>query len=154
MNTLDVQTIVQKYVDAWNDSGRDQMWVNLAAPGDHLNIPGVEFGSQDSAHAGMELPIRAHLIVLNKAMRTESLLTTFLHEYGHALYRVENPGNFDSVESEVSAIRHSLKALDAEGLPELARQEAAAVMDMTSSEPYRSAVERLKGDPLWQKYAT
>lgn len=153
MDYSKAQTIVGKYVGAWNSTSRDPMWVILATPGDSINIPNVTFGNHDSVHAGMELPVRAQLIVLNKAMRPESLLSTFLHEYGHALYRVENPNAFNHIESEIFAIRHSLQALEAEGCQDLACQEAQTVIQMASAEPYRSAVERLQDDQLWRKYS-
>lgn len=152
MDVSETQRIVSRYVAAWNRAGRDPMWVYLVSPGEQINVPGVSFGDQGSSHAGMELAVRAQVIVLNKAMRAESLLTTFLHEYGHALYRSSRPEPFDRVESEAFAIRHSLQALEAEGQAELAFQEAAAVAQMASAEPYLSAVARLRDEPLWQKY--
>jgi hypothetical protein len=152
MEVSEAQAIVSKYTAAWEHAGRDRMWVVLASPGEPVNIPGISFGDQGSSHAGMEVAVRAHVIVLNKAMRAESLLSTFLHEYGHALYRSAQPDPFDPIESEAFAIKHSLQALESGGLSVLAFQEASAVAQMASVEPYRSAVARLCNEPLWQKY--
>ena len=154
MDAQEARAIVGRYVNEWNATKRDPMWVTLATPGDQGNVPGVTFGDQGSAHAGMELPIRANLIVLNKAMLPGSLLSTFLHEYGHALYRVAHSDVFDPIQSEVFAIRYSLQALETEGLQWLALDEAAAVARMASDEPYASAVAKLRDDPFWQKYAS
>jgi hypothetical protein len=91
--------------------------------------------------------------VLNAAMVPESLLSAFLHEYGHAEYRITHQDKYDEIASEVTAIRRSLELLGNEGFPELAYREAANVKEMTDSEPYKSAVARLVNDPLWVKYA-
>lgn len=148
------QAIVQKYVNAWNQvSGRPSMWVLCASPGQTLAIPGVTFGASEQLCAGMELPLNAHLIVLHSAMTPESTLRTFLHEYGHAIYRIDHSQHFDPIDSEVAAIRHSLLALDNEGLTSLAREEVTAIISMGSFEPYASAIQRLTMDDLWRTYS-
>ncbi len=154
MTLEEVQSIIDRYVRSWNAEEQPfPLWVVLANPGDSLQIPGIAFGSRDQPVAGMEVPVRAHLIVLNKNMRPESLLSTFLHEFGHARYRVLHKGSFQSVDSEVAAISHSLESLASEGLHDLARQEARAVVEMGIAEPYKSAIEQLAALPLWVKYA-
>lgn len=154
MTVEEVKAIVQKYVDSWNAAGnRPPLWVVLAEPGEDIRIPHVTFGSRDKPSAGMELPVHAHLIVLHKGMRPESLLPTFLHEFGHAQYRVSVPEPFDHVASEVAAIAHSLESLARENLDDLAYQEARAIVEMSSAEPYRSAIQRLASHQLWVKYS-
>lgn len=150
MTLEQVQPIVQKYVNEWNAQNPNYpMWVVLAKPGDPLNIPGAMFPQNK---AGMEQPIHAHLIVLNKNMVAESILTTFTHEYGHALYRRAHVHDFNEIDSEVAAIRSSLTILPKEGFEPLAYREAKAINEMADKEPDKSAVEKLKTDPLWRKY--
>ncbi len=97
-----VQPIVQKYVDDWNRRNPQYpLWVSLAPPGDAIIVPGVTFSTTASPRAGMELPIHAHLVVINKSMVPESILQTFTHEYGHAQYRVAHPKDFQEVDSEM-----------------------------------------------------
>lgn len=154
MTPQEVQAIVDRYVQSWNAGEQPfPLWVVLANPGDSLQIPGIAFGTRDQPVAGMEVPVRAHLIVLNKNMPPEKLLTTFLHEFGHARYRVSHTGSFSSVDSEVAAIFHSLESLASEGLHDLARQEARAVVAMGIAEPYKSAIEQLAAQPLLMKYS-
>jgi len=150
MTSEQVQAIVQKYVNEWNTENPNYpMWIVLAGPGDPLNIPGATFPQNT---AGMEQPINAHLIVLNKNMVAESILTTFAHEYGHAVYRRGHTHNFNDVDSEVAAIRSSLTILPKEDLEPLAYREAKAINEMAAKEPYKSAVQRLESDSLWRKY--
>jgi hypothetical protein len=151
---LQVREIVGRYVNRWNaDSSRSPLWVVLASPGDSVQIPGITFGKVGDAKAGMEIPLNAHLIVLNKAMRPESLLTTFFHELGHAEYRLANKGRFSDIDSEASAILFSLGTLAKENLEDLAVQEAKAVCEMGASEPYKSAIAIIDKDRTWQRYS-
>jgi len=84
MTLEQVHSIVQKYAEQWNrQNPKYPLWVALASPGDPVNIPGATFGTSDNPQAGMELPVCAHVIVINKSMVPESILTTFTHEYGH-----------------------------------------------------------------------
>ena len=150
----DVGRIIKKYTDLWNsDPKHTPMWVVAASRGDSIQIPGVRFSEENSPHAGMSLAVRAELIILNRAMVPESLLSTFLHEYGHTLFRDEHGPNPSEVASEVEAIRFSLEALVAEGFDEMAYREANNVKQMAGKEPYKSAVACLQTDPLWRKYA-
>lgn len=153
---VQLQQLIAKYQQAWDAAHpAAPLYIVGAAPGDIINLPGgVTFGAKGQQAAGMELPVAAcHLIVLNKAMVPESMLSTFLHEYGHARYRVTHVGNFDGIDAEAAAIMHSLEALEAEGFPDVARREAKAVVDMAGAEPYASAVQRIKDDPIWKRYA-
>lgn len=154
MDAQTVQAIVQRYVDRWNAKHRDvPLWVSLANPGDAIAIPGVTFARAGHAVAGMHQSIRAELIVLHKSIVPESLLTTFLHEYGHLEYRATAGEAWNEVASEVEAIRFSIEALDVEGFPDLAARETAAILEMSGAEPYKSAVDVLQGVPVWQRYA-
>jgi hypothetical protein len=149
-----IQPIVQKYVSDWNSQNPEYpLWVFLVSPGDPINIPGVSFGTTENPKAGMELSIKAHLIVINKLMVPDSILTTFTHEYGHAQYRLAHLNDFNEVDSEVAAVRSSLTILPKEGFDYLAHREAKAVREMAREQPYRGAVERLSADPLWKRYA-
>lgn len=149
-----VQPIIQKYVHQWESLyPKRQMWVSLAAPGDPINIPGVTFGTPAKPVAGMEQPINATVIVLNKTMTPDSILTTFTHEYGHAEYQEAHPNDSQEIDSEVAAVKSSLTLLPREGFEYLAYKEAKAVKEMSKDEPYRSAVQRLATDPLWIKYS-
>jgi hypothetical protein len=150
-----VQLIVQKYVNDWNNQNPKYfLWVCLANPGDSINIPGVRFGAPEKPMAGMEVPIDSQmLIVINKNMLPESILQTFTHELGHALYRLAHPNDFQIVDSEVAAVHSSLTILPREGFESLAYREAKAFQEMANDEPYRSALERISNDPLWRKYA-
>lgn len=149
-----VQPIVQKYVDEWKGHNPQYpLWVSLASPGDSINVPGVTFSTTASPKAGMELAIHAHLIVINRSMVPESILTTFTHEYGHAQYRIVHPNDFREVDSEIAPIKSSLIILPSEGFEYLAYREASAFKEMAREEPYRSAVQRLAAYPLWRKYS-
>ncbi|MEI7827947.1 MAG: hypothetical protein WCI87_09185 [Euryarchaeota archaeon] len=120
MTLADIQPLLTKYTAQWNaDTRKSPLWVVDANPGDPLNIPGVTFGDIHDPKAGMELPIKAQLIVINQAMVPESILTTFLHEYGHALYRYSASEVWDPIDSEAEAIRFTLVALDSENLAQL-----------------------------------
>jgi hypothetical protein len=155
MTLEQAQLVVQKYVEPWNRSiGRIPLWVYLAKPGGSINIPGVTFGmtADPEKIAGMHYHLHAYLIVLREGMLPESIVTTFFHEYGHAQYELGH-AVVDIIESEVAAIRSSLELCVVEGIEELAYREAEAVRAMAVDEPYRSAVERLKGDALWRKYS-
>jgi hypothetical protein len=149
-----VQPIIQKYVHLWETlNPKRPMWVSLAGPGDPVNVPGVRFGTPEKPVAGMENQITAVLIIINKNMIPDSILTTFTHEYGHAEYREAHPNNFQEIDSEVAAVKSSLTILPKEGFVYLAYKEAKAVKEMSKDEPYRSAVQRLANDPLWTKYS-
>jgi len=154
MTLADIQPLLTRYTAQWNsDTHKLPLWVIGANPGDPINIPGVTFGDIHDPKAGMELPIKVQLIVINKAMVPESILTTFLHEYGHALYRFSSSETWNEIDSEVEAIRFTLVALDAENLMHLAYREARAVKDMSYKEPYKSAVTKLAKYPIWRKYS-
>lgn len=153
VTTEDVQRLIKKYTDTWNSDPKNvPLWVVPAAPGNAIGIPGVTF-SPDNPKAGMNVPVHAHLIVLNKSMVPESLLSTFFHEYGHAKYEVAHQLHPDEIASEMEAIRYSLEALTSEGFTDLAYREAENVKQMANAEPYKTAVARLATDPLWKKYA-
>jgi len=150
----EVEGIVKSHVAVWNsDPANPPLWVVLASPGDAIQIPGVTFGNMGDGKAGMELPIRAQLIILNHHMVPESLLSTFLHEYGHAVYRNSQPKDWNEIDSEVEAIRYALKALADHGLDDLAYREAEVIKQMAGQEPYKSAVAKLADLELWRKYA-
>ena len=154
MSIADIQPLMKKYTDQWDaDKKKPPLWVIGANPGDRIQIPGVTFGEVLDSKAGMELPIKVQLLVINKAMVPESILTTFLHEYGHALYRYTSSGEGNPIDSETEAIRFSLAALDAENLGYLAYREAEAAKKMSYQDPYKSAVMRLSKDPMWKKYS-
>jgi hypothetical protein len=151
-----VQPIVQRYVNDWNSRNRSPkypLWVILAGPGDPINIPGATFGTLENPKAGMEFPVNAHLILINKGMMPESILTTFTHEYGHAQYRLAHQNDFQEVDSEVAAVKSSLTILPKEGFEYLAYREAKAIKEIAKEEPYRGALQRLSTDPVWIKYA-
>jgi hypothetical protein len=140
----EVQRIIAKYTNAWNSNKNSRpLWVVGANPGDSIQIPGITFGTKENTVAGMSIPVRAQLIVLNQQMVPESLLQTFLHEYGHSRYSLEHREPIDEIASEAAAIRFSLEALTTEGYPALAYREASAVQVMGTKEPYKSAVNRL-----------
>jgi hypothetical protein len=156
MTREEVQLILQKYVNIWNGANRGcHLWVALAYPGDAITIPDITFGMTKDPQrvAGMNVLVHIQLIVLREDMTPENLLTTFFHEYGHACYEREHSGALDEVDSEVAAIRSSLRLCVAEGFEELAYREAQLVKEIAVNEPYRSAVAKLADDELWQKYA-
>jgi hypothetical protein len=147
-----VQPIVQRYVSDWSSRNpKYPLWVQLAAPGDRLYIPGATFLPEKEA--GMSMSIHAYLIVLSNRMVPESILQTFTHEYGHAQYWLAHPNDFNAVDSEVAAVKSSLTMLPKEGFDYLAYREAKAIKVMSKVEPYQSAVSRLSTDPLWIKYS-
>ena len=155
MEMQQAHTLARKYVDEWNQhTERAPLWVSLAMPESPVNIPGVTFSNGGAPVAGMHQSIRAELIVLNPQLVPESFLSSFFHEYGHALYAASTPAEARNVvDSEVAAIRFSLEALEKEGFADLAAREVAAVLDMAVNEPYKSAVAKLTAHPLWIKYA-
>jgi hypothetical protein len=154
VDTTTVQGVVQRYVEQWNADHADvPLWVVLAGAGDAIAIPGVTFARAGEQLAGMHHSIRAELIVLNRAMVPSSLLSTFLHEFGHMVYRASSGNAWNEVASEAAAVRFSLEALEVEGFPDLAAREATAVLGMSGEEAYRGAVELLKHEPVWQRYA-
>jgi hypothetical protein len=156
MTREDVQQIVQKYVNVWNSASSGcHLWVALAKPGAAIAIPDITFGMTKDPQlvAGMNIRVHVQLIVLREDMIPESLLTTFFHEYGHACYEREHPGATNEVDSEVAAIRSSLRLCVVEGFEELAYREATSVKQIAADEPYRSAVTKLADDELWRKYA-
>ena len=149
----DIGKVIKRYTDLWNsDTRKAPLWVSGALPGSSIPIPGINFGTTSQPKAGLSIPVHANLIVLNQDMLPESLLTTFLHEYGHTIYRDTQPV-FDEIDSEVEAIRYSLATLENEDLADLAYREAAAVLSMATEDPYKTAVARLASDPLWIKYS-
>jgi len=156
MTREEVQLILQKYVNVWNSVNSGcHLWVALANPGAAITIPNTTFGMNKDPQqvAGMNVRVHVQLIVLREDMTSESLLTTFFHEYGHACYEREHPGGIDIVDSEVAAIRSSLELCVVEGVEELAYREAKSVKEIAADEPYRSAVAKLAEDELWRKYA-
>jgi hypothetical protein len=149
-----VQFVVNKYTNEWNARNPQYpLWVYTTGPGDPISVPGAgaNFGRDKG---GMEIAIHAEVILLNKSMVPESILTTFTHEYGHAQYRLAHPTNFDTVDSEVAAIRSSLTILPKESFESLAYREAKAIKEMANMEPYKSALQKLANDPLWKKYSS
>jgi|GEM_PF-6523889 len=92
-------------------------------------------------------------IALDTALTPASMLTTFLREYGRAIYRAATaPEDFDPIACEAEAIRFSLRALEDERLANLAYAEAVAVRNMARDEPYRSALKLLADEPSWRRY--
>jgi hypothetical protein len=154
MTQQQTSDLIKKYTERWNNEKRKPpLWVVGAHPGDSICIPGLTFANKGDMKAGMEILISAQVIVLNQDMLPDSIASTFLHEYGHALHRNSKAGSIDWVESEIDAIKFSLSALSEEGLDDIAYREAATVLQMTSDEPYKSAVSRLSEDPVWKKFS-
>ncbi|MEI9479690.1 MAG: hypothetical protein WCO26_24395, partial [Deltaproteobacteria bacterium] len=52
-----------------------------------------------------------------------------------------------------SLIKHFDQQSAEVGLGHLAYREAKAVKEMSSKEPYKSAVIKLAEDPMWRKYS-
>ena len=158
MNIQEVQKIVKRYIEEWNnDSTKSPLHVILSEPGNQIQIPGITsdviFGKANEPRAGMHLLIRANIIVLNQIMVPKSLLTTFFHEYGHAVYKELHLENWNEIDSEAAAIKFSLEALAEEGFHDLARREVKAVQQMSINEPYKSAVKTISNDPNWLRYS-
>jgi Zn-dependent peptidase ImmA (M78 family) len=153
----EAQRVIKKHADIWNNDPKNiPLWVVAADSGDSIAIPGITFSTTEKPIAGMSISVQAHhLIVLNKRMVPESLLSTFFHELGHTKYEVKHPLHDDAddqIASETEAIRFSLEALTNEGFVDLAYREAENVKQMANKEPYKSAIARLANDPLWKKY--
>ena len=89
----DVKAIIREVTETWNHEHLDYlMWVNGGKPGVEVVIlTGHTFGTPTDKKAGMTLPImlKGAAVMINDAMRPESILTTFLHEFG-LLARVES----------------------------------------------------------------
>lgn len=145
-----IEKLIKKYADLWNSNPANlPLWVIAAKPGDQINVPKITFRTAEGVTTGMEMLVQAHIIMLNEDLSPENLLSTFLHEYGHARYRAAHLDQFDEIASETEAIRYSLKALVEEGFPKLAHREALKIQQMAHVEPYKSAVLRLANDPVW-----
>ena len=85
-------------------------------------------------------------------------LMTFFHEYGHACYRQKTNEAIDNpdakIRTETAALRCSLRLADAEGLPEVAYLAVDAAHSAALISPeYKTALENVQNDPLWQKYS-
>jgi hypothetical protein len=157
MTREDALEVITQVTNAWNDDpANEKVWVIGANSGDWVSIPKyVRFQSEEKPVAGMTIHLRGFAIVLNLGIVPESFLSTFFHELGHVKHR-QNLGDdldLDLIESEIWAIRFSLQALETHGCFALAYREADQIKTMASEDPYRSAVERLKNDPVWQKYS-
>src|SRR5262249_10889473 len=84
-------------------------------------------------------------------------LSTFFHEYGHAVYRTES--NEDDSEgpglirSETAAMLSSLNLPDEEGLREIAIVSATGILAIANyRNEYQQAFESISTNPLWLKY--
>jgi hypothetical protein len=99
-----------------------------------------------------------HLIGIHRLLKPPARLSTFFHEYGHAIYRAES--NEDDSEgprlvlSETAAMLSSLRLPDEEGLSEVAVVSATAILSIVNlRDEYRQAFENISKNPLWLKYA-
>jgi hypothetical protein len=155
MTHEDVETLITQVALGWNnDPANEKVWVLGALPGDWVSIPNyVRFQSLEKPAAGMAINLRGYVIVLNQEMVPKSWLSTFFHELGHVKHRQAHGAQFDEIESESWAVKFSLERLETQGYEELAYREADAVKAMATVDPYRSAVELLKDDPIWLKYS-
>lgn len=150
-DTINSEALISKYAELWNsEKSKPPLWVLGANPGETLVIPGVTFSTESQPKAGMEILINAELIIINKAMKQESIISTFLHEYGHALYRVKHRKNFNEGDSEYEAMKFSIITLHQEGLDQIAKSEISALIEMAKNEPYKLGVEKLKREKIWK----
>jgi hypothetical protein len=155
MTREEVLEVITQVSLAWNnDPANEKVWVIGANPGDLVSIPNyVRFHSTEKPAAGMTINLRGFAMILNMGIVPDSLLTTFFHELGHVKHRQDLGREFDPIESEIWAVKFSLEALESHGCVALAYREAEAIKTMASEDPYRSAVELLKNDPVWLRYS-
>src|SRR5438046_1065368 len=110
-NLKEIKTIIREVTETWNRGHPDfVVWVNGGKPGVQVVIPtGHFFGSPAAIQAGMTLPItlKGAAVMINDAMRPESILTTFLHEFGHVHYLYGAKEKPNEVEAEKHAISFS-----------------------------------------------
>lgn len=165
--TLDeAQAIIMETQDAWNSDSGNANWRVLVLrekPGDSIAVPVGTFPQDVKAGMSLSVAFRGQVIVLNLGMKPESLVQTLFHELGHARYNSISPaaeinalsGSPDvqrEIDSEATAIKFSLESLAACD-EELAYREAAAILEMSKAEPYKSAVAKIANDPIWKRYS-
>lgn len=138
-------------------SQRNEIAVVGAEPGSAISIPtGMTFsGPNGTVAAGMHQTLTVDVLVINRTMRPESMVSTFFHELGHAVFEATHAKPWKEIDNEAFAIAYSLRCLHQHGLDLLARSEAASVQEMATADPYKGAVSKLQAEKngWWVKYA-
>lgn len=155
-----VVDLIRKYVDifeARSPTGRMKVYLNDT--GVPLMPPGIKQLPVPDGVVGSFSKVRSeYLIGVCCLLPPPARLSTFCHEYGHAVYRIktndeacEDPG---LTLSETAAMLSSLQIPDDEGLAEVAAVSVTAIKSIVNVRPeYRKAFENVTKEPLWLKYA-
>jgi len=154
-----VRDLIRKYADAFTkrfpfaniDVHFTENGLPPLPPGIKRNAPKEVFGA--SIKAG-----NTHLIGIHRLLKPPARLSTFFHEYGHVIYRIESNEDDSEglglVRSETAAMLSSLRLPDEEGLPEVAVVSATGILSTVNlTDEYRQAFENISKNPLWLKYA-
>src|SRR6266700_2238920 len=154
-----VLDLVQKYADIFT---RRFPTVDMRVHFTDTGLPptplGIKRPQAPPSIAGAFIKVRNnYLIGIQRLLKPTEKLSTFFHEYGHALHRImtnddasDGPG---LIESETTAMLSSLRLPDCEGLPEVAAVSVVAIRGAANiSYEYQKAFEKVSRDPLWLKY--
>ncbi len=154
-----VRDLIQKYVDAFT---KRFPFANIEVHFTENGLPPLPTGIK--RYAPKEVfgaSIKAgdtHLIGIHRRLKPPGRLSTFFHEYGHAIYKIESNEDDSEgpglVRSEAAAMLSSLCLPDEEGLPEVAIVSVTGILSITNlADEYRQAFENISTNPLWLKYA-
>jgi hypothetical protein len=99
-----------------------------------------------------------YVIGINNKLMLPAQLSTFFHEYGHAVYRctsgeeITDEGSL--TRTETAAMLSSLRLTDREGLPEIATVSVFMIREAAKfGGAHQKAFENVTMDSLWSKYA-
>jgi hypothetical protein len=153
-----VRDLIRKYADVFTTrfpfANMDVHFTENGLPplpqGIKRDAPKEVFGA--SIKAG-----NTHLIGIHRQLTPPAQLSTFFHEYGHAVHRVESHEDDSDgpmlVLSETAAMLSSLKLPHEEELPEVAIISARMILSIVNNtDEYRQAFEMISKHPLWLKY--
>ncbi len=154
-----VRDLIPKYVDAFTKRFPfANIEVHFTENGLPPLPPGIKRDAPKEVFGAFIKAANTHLIGIHRLLKPPARLSTFFHEYGHAIYRIESNEDDSEgpglVRSETAAMLSSLRLPDEEGLQEVAVVSAAGILvTVNLADEYRQAFENISKNPLWLKYA-
>jgi hypothetical protein len=154
-----VRALIQKYADFFHEQFPfASMNVYFTENGLPPLPPGVKREAPKQVFGATIRVGKTQRIGIHRQLPPPARLSTFFHEYGHAVYRTksneDDSEGLGLVRSETAAMLSSLNLPDQEGLPEIAVVSAAGILKILNlTDEYRQAFENISTNPLWLKYA-
>src|SRR5260370_4693524 len=128
-----VRDVLQKYVGIFDARfSPATMRVHFTENGLPPLPPGIKRDAPKEVFGACIKVGNTRLIGIHRLLKPPARLSTFFHEYGHAIYRIESNEDDSEgpglVRSETAAMLSSLRLPDEEGLQEVAVVSAAGIL--------------------------